>query len=36
MLEVENPSNIGAELDKPLSAVVASALERYFKHLDGA
>lgn len=36
MLEFENQSSIGTDLEKPLSAVVASALERYFKHLDGA
>jgi Fis family transcriptional regulator, factor for inversion stimulation protein len=35
MLEVQNSINIGNDLDKPLSAVVSSALERYFKHLDG-
>jgi len=36
MLEVENPTSIEAELDKSLSTIVTSALERYFSHLDGA
>ncbi len=35
MLEIENLSNMKTELDKTLSTVVSSALERYLTHLDG-